>query len=69
MTIKIETNVPVPRGTRSKYPFRYMEVGESFVIPKSKLSSVRTLAHRIKIKITTRQEGESYRIWLKEKAK
>ena len=30
---KIETGIPIPKA-RSKYPFKDMEVGDSFFIPK-----------------------------------
>lgn len=30
---KIEKGVPAPEGKESKYPFRAMEVGDSFFVP------------------------------------
>jgi hypothetical protein len=40
--IKIDKGVPVPpltQGRRMKYPFRQMEVGDSFFVPGVKTSS------------------------------
>lgn len=61
--IEIEKNVPVP-SNRTKYPFKDMEVGDSFFASQVNPRSLRTLAwrHRPK-KFTVHKEGEGYRCW------
>lgn len=36
---KIETNIKIPYGFNSKYPFHHLDVGESFLIPNKDLSN------------------------------
>lgn len=59
---RIERGVPVP-GV--KYPLRDMEVGDSFVVPYSRAAQtcVHGLARKLPLKITTRREGDSMRVW------
>ena len=48
MTFDIRKSVPVPPkeyGYRHKYPFRLMEVGDSFVCPEGAHETVRKAAH------------------------
>lgn len=62
---KIEKNVPLRvRMEAPRYPFKDMEVGDSFVADSQ---SVRSAAYqfglRVGRKFTVRQEGDKWRIW------
>ena len=48
-TIQIEKNVPLPgRQTTSKYPFKHLDVGESFAVPADgSLATVRSRATKL----------------------
>lgn len=69
--MKIETNVPMPKATRStKYPFRDMNVGESVFFdnePNGSQSnpaiSAHVLAKRDGLKFSARKENNGVRIW------
>ena len=57
---KIEKNVPIPQGYVSrKYPFKEMEVGDSFVVEEENYNRVRQAAysysHRHKIKLAVKR--------------
>jgi hypothetical protein len=65
---KIEKKVPIPaRTTTQKYPFRDMEVGDSFVATdggKSVLVAASAFTRRNpEYRFTTRKEGDGIRIW------
>lgn len=69
--IEVEKNVPVPEGGRSsvKYPFKTMEVGDSFTVEAGKEMSVRSSATYYK-KIQPgaqytirRMEDNTLRVW------
>ena len=68
---KIERNVPLPLITReSKYDFRNMGVGDSFLFPSSIAHSVRAAATHFSrrnggvFKFTVRKvDGGNYRCW------
>lgn len=67
---KIDKNVPMPKGVRgpgkTKYPWREMEVGDSFLLPASLASrgivgaSNNRYAPR---RFAIRKTPEGYRIW------
>ena len=68
----IEKNVPVPADVKreQKYPFAAMEIGDSFVAPKHRLSTIRAAAsyysRRYKKKFAVRTDPsspDSIRIW------
>ena len=69
--MKIETNVPMPKATRStKYPFRDMNVGESVFFdnePNGSQSNPAISAHMLSkrndFKFATRKENGGVRIW------
>lgn len=44
--IEITKDVPTPRGRRSKYPFRGMEIGDSFFAPGSSVIGIHGCARR-----------------------
>ena len=45
-TIEITEGLPTPRGRRSKYPFRDMEIGDSFFAPRSSVIGIHGCARR-----------------------
>jgi hypothetical protein len=71
--IKVDKQKPIPArrgGPVSKYPFKDLKVGDSFLIPdKSKKNGIySSLANfnkgrKIPIKITIRTEGVALRVW------
>lgn len=71
--IKVEKKKPIPErkaGVPSKYPFKDLKIGDSFLIPdKAKKNGIySSLAHFNKgrsnpIKITIRIEGVGLRVW------
>ena len=65
MEVKIEKNVPFVRtgaGAPNKYPWREMEVGDSFVLPYVR-RGFSTMAKLAGIKVATRKEGDKLRVW------
>lgn len=62
MNYKIEKNIPM---NKERFPFSQMEIGDSFFVgdgtPKS---AIYPIATRASVKISTRAEGEGYRVWL-----
>lgn len=76
-TFEIQANVPIPQsGRATRYPFRAMEVGESFLVPvtpmddrklvRIRLNSAAVAAgRRLKRKFVTRAvpEEHGYRCW------
>ena len=66
MTIKIDQNVPIPARENRKYPFKQMEIGESFFVPGKISSDLSTAIYRPK-KFTFRTTIESgvkgVRVW------
>jgi len=71
-TIKIEKDVPIHGGGNAgnrnpeKYPFREMEVGDSFFIaenPKAVQSSAYVAGKRLGRRFITRREGDGVRVW------
>lgn len=65
MEISIEKGVPMPTvKTRSSYPLKQMQIGDSFVIPNdSKVNGLRQCAKYAGVKIAQRREGHNVRIW------
>jgi hypothetical protein len=70
MTFEIEKGVPVPSGAVSnRYPFREMEVGDSFFVPSgaTQAGNVRAAAamagrrHGAKFKVC--QKADGVRVW------
>jgi hypothetical protein len=45
-TISITKGMPAPRGRRSKYPFRDMDIGDSFFAPGSSVIGIHGCARR-----------------------
>lgn len=64
--IKIEKGVPLRpsgSGAHCKYPFREMEVGDSFLAPLKARNNMTNLAKTKGVKVTTRREGDQIRVW------
>jgi len=71
----IEKGIPVPAsrqfGTATKYPFRSMDVGDSFAVPvngdkKTQVRvavSARIAGKRVNKQFVTRRSGEVVRVW------
>ena len=70
-TPKIDKDVPIPEWGKVKltYPFNEMEVGDSFVVPKEKGSSMRNCAfhyqrkHGHKYLTRRNRTGTHVRVW------
>jgi hypothetical protein len=72
-TIKIDKHIPIPQDTaRRKYDFRSMQKGDSFLLdhPKHRYAIFSALKYyndrnNTNIKITTKKEGNTVRVWIK----
>ena len=70
MVYEMEKNIPLPeyagRG-RSKGELRLaverMEIGDSFLVEAHKRSPLPKMAQVLNIGLTTRKEGDLYRVW------
>ena len=66
-----DSGVPIPHGIQkgrpAKYPWRTMQVGESFLAPHIPLRSMRGMAHRSQLttgyKYECRAEETGTRVW------
>jgi hypothetical protein len=71
MAIKIDEGIPLPQGTagaKPKYPFRRMEIGDSFLIPagvkRERLqNAARQYARLLGATFTARKTPEGFRLW------
>jgi hypothetical protein len=68
MTIKIEKDIPVPSHGNSKWPFKDMEIGDSFAVNESERSPLAGAAYdygkRNNMKFLTRKvPGAQVRCW------
>ena len=66
--IAITKGLPTPRGRRAKYPFRDMEIGDSFFAPGSSVIGIHGCARRHRpMKFTCRSMVENgvagIRVW------
>ena len=74
--IKIDRNIPLPESRRNgdpyrKYPFREMEVGDSFLFPKAigvntARSNIAQTSRRLGRKFVIRQTERGVRCWRTE---
>jgi len=66
-TFPIESGIPVPDvGMRRpiKYPFRLLEVGQSFFVPKGKLPNIASCWNRCAPKkFTAKTFADGVRVW------
>ncbi|MCS7232015.1 MAG: hypothetical protein RMJ67_07765 [Elusimicrobiota bacterium] len=70
MSIKIEKNVPITKRIyqkRNAYPFRSLEIGDSFTVPLEEEKRIRTLASvwgkKLKKRFIVSREEEEVRVW------
>lgn len=71
MEVTIEKNVPIParvrtgksKNTEYQKVLTDMEAGDSFSTEKKKYSSFKAAAKFLGVKITTRKDGDTIRIW------
>ena len=72
MVYEMEKNIPLPEYAgngkgRAKGELRLavekMEVGDSFLVVKNKRSPLPKMAQVLDIGLTTRKEGDLYRVW------
>jgi hypothetical protein len=68
MTIQIEKNIPLPPDKkRNVYPYKSMEIGESFYVPQAKIQMICNYNNRAKkatgMKFIARKEEEGVRVW------
>lgn len=71
MTIEVDKNIPIPpEKKRNVYPYKVMNVGESFYIPEGKLQIVCNANYRsgkqLGRKFIARKENEGVRVWRTE---
>jgi hypothetical protein len=73
MNYNIDKNIPHPNFNRVKYPFKDMEVGDSFFVPldgvdaltiKNRLNcAVRDNSLKLSFKFAQKRENNGYRVW------
>lgn len=62
--IQVDKGIPMPSDGRSKYPWKTMEVGDSFTVEKKLRASVTSnMTKHGSRRFTTRGEGELVRVW------
>ena len=71
MSITIEKNIPIPpEKKRNVYPYKVLEVGESFFVPTGKIQIVCNANYRtgkqLGKKFIARKESEGVRVWRTE---
>ena len=65
--VRIDKNIPIP-AAKSKYPFREMEVGDSFLCPKESGKNIYSAAGQANARIKgrrfiVRKTDDGYRVW------
>jgi len=71
MSIEVEKNIPIPpEKKRNVYPYKQLEVGESFFVPTGKIQIVCNANYRtgkqLGKKFIARKESEGVRVWRTE---
>jgi hypothetical protein len=71
MSITIEQDIPIPpERKRNIYPYKQMDVGESFLVPETKIQIVCNNNYRVSkltgMKFIARREGSGVRVWRTE---
>ena len=61
----VTSGVPVPRKKNAKYPWREMEVGDSFFVPNTTTAKTHLngAARAVCIRITIREMDRGVRVW------
>jgi len=69
MSITIEKNIPTP-PKRNIYPYRQMDVGDSFLVPEARIQIVSNNNYRVSkltgMRFIARREGMGVRVWRTE---
>jgi len=68
VSINIQKNIPIPpEKKRNVYPYKDMEIGESFFVPTGKIQIVCNANYRtgkqLGKKFIARKENEGVRVW------
>jgi hypothetical protein len=69
MAYEIVNNVPLPDESRGRtkgevrLTIERMEVGDSFLLESKRRFAVNKIAQVLGISLTTRREGDLYRVW------
>lgn len=64
MEITIQKGISIPPASQAgRYPWKSMEVGDSFYAEMKRPGAFHTAARHQKIKISYRKEGNGYRVW------
>ena len=70
MAYEIEKNIPIAAGYQKadrKYPFKSMEIGDSFAVVGEEKHTVRAAAYAYgksrNMKFRTRRDGDKMRVW------
>ena len=68
VSINIQKNIPIPpEKKRNVYPYKNMEIGESFFVPTGKIQIVCNANYRtgkqLGKKFIARKENEGVRVW------
>ena len=71
MSITIEKNIPIPEERRRNiYPYKQMDVGESFLVPEASIQIVCNNNYRVGkltgMRFIARREGVGVRVWRTE---
>ena len=71
MSIEVEINIPIPpEKKRNVYPYKVMEVGDSFFVPMGKIQIVCNANYRtgkaLCKKFIARKDEEGVRVWRTE---
>lgn len=66
--IEIQKDIPLPeQKKRNFYPYKEMDVGESFLVPQGKIQIVCNANYRaskvLEKKFIARREGDGVRVW------
>lgn len=70
--VKIESGIPMPFYSKGRYErtgkwwrvFEAMTRGDSFVLPKTQMNTLRNSARKLGVKIVIQHQGnETWRIW------
>lgn len=66
INLVVEKSVPVPSG-KKRYPYKEMEVGDSFFVDSGKIQTVCNANYRASKRLgmtfMARKEGEGVRVW------
>jgi len=69
--LSVESSIPIPKiRMRREYPYKEMEIGDSFYVPMAKMQVVCNNNYRtsklLGKKFIARREGDGVRVWRTE---